>query len=171
MYEAAASCRYRSGSRNKLGTPSCKACRILLRHEARDENPDRNYVSYQSHVTLQVCTHLHQDERFLGLLIAGIRCGQCVISWLASHQAVVVSALFTKFSVCRITNMARHKCTWRCLNNELSHGVTFILKIWFLYIVTQLPACYGSQSPIAVSTLAHHLRLFRTSQPLFCSLC
>jgi hypothetical protein len=55
-----------SGSRNKLGTPWCNACRILLRHETRDESSDRNSVSCHSlatlrnAVTLQVCTHLKQ---------------------------------------------------------------------------------------------------------------
>jgi hypothetical protein len=36
-----------SGSRNKMGTPCCNARRILLRHEARDESSDRNFVSCQ----------------------------------------------------------------------------------------------------------------------------
>jgi hypothetical protein len=42
-----------SGSCNKLGTPWCNARRILLRHEARDENSDHNSVSCQSLATLQ----------------------------------------------------------------------------------------------------------------------
>jgi hypothetical protein len=70
MYEAAANCKDRSGSRNKLGTPFCNARRILLRHEARDESSARNSVSCKSLATLrrygtpryavalQVCTHL-----------------------------------------------------------------------------------------------------------------
>jgi hypothetical protein len=42
-----------SCSRNKPGTPWCNTCRILLRHEARDESSDRNSVSYQSLATLR----------------------------------------------------------------------------------------------------------------------
>jgi hypothetical protein len=42
-----------SGSRNKLGTPWCKARRILLRHESRDECSVRNSVSCQSLATLR----------------------------------------------------------------------------------------------------------------------
>jgi hypothetical protein len=44
--------RHRSDSRSKLETPWCNACRILLRHEARDKSSDRNSVSCQSLVTL-----------------------------------------------------------------------------------------------------------------------
>jgi hypothetical protein len=42
-----------SGSRIKLGTSWCNACRILLCHEALDESSDRNSVSCQSLATLQ----------------------------------------------------------------------------------------------------------------------
>jgi hypothetical protein len=42
-----------SGSRNKLGTPSCNARRILLRHETRDESSDCNSVSCESLETLR----------------------------------------------------------------------------------------------------------------------
>jgi hypothetical protein len=42
-----------SGSRNNLVIPWCNACRILLRHEARDESSDRNSVSCQSLATLR----------------------------------------------------------------------------------------------------------------------
>ena len=49
----AASCRHRSGSRNKLRTPMCDALRILLRREARDESSARNSVSCQSLSTLR----------------------------------------------------------------------------------------------------------------------
>jgi hypothetical protein len=66
-----------SGSRNKLGTPWCNARRILLRHEARDESSDRNYVLCQSlgnvtalrnAVTLQVCAHLYSISCVIDLL-------------------------------------------------------------------------------------------------------
>jgi hypothetical protein len=42
-----------SGSRNKMGTPWCRARRILSRHEARDESSDPNFVSCQSLATLR----------------------------------------------------------------------------------------------------------------------
>jgi hypothetical protein len=61
-----------SGTRNKLGTPGCNACRILLRRKARDEISDRNSISCQllatlrrygytlvTAVPLQVCAHLN----------------------------------------------------------------------------------------------------------------
>jgi hypothetical protein len=58
-----------SGSSNKLGTPWCNARRILLQHEAQDENSDRNSVSCVSHLqrygvtardnVSSVCAHLY----------------------------------------------------------------------------------------------------------------
>jgi hypothetical protein len=37
-----------SGSRNEMGTPRCRAYRVLLSHVARDESSGRNSVSCQS---------------------------------------------------------------------------------------------------------------------------
>jgi hypothetical protein len=43
-----------SGSLNKVGTPWCNACRILLHHEAQDISSDCNSISCQSLVTYGV---------------------------------------------------------------------------------------------------------------------
>jgi hypothetical protein len=53
MYEAAASCSHRSGSRNKLGTPLCNARGVLLRREVLDEGSARNSLSCRSLATLR----------------------------------------------------------------------------------------------------------------------